>query len=1033
MNKPNNPFILNLSREGEKIRISAFEKRLEEAQTLKHYEDNPISIDVIEGLCKEVVHILNRANKRGDLSPEIIKGLKKAGQTLYDELLTPKAKSALRSTTSEDLLLYIDDQLVQVPWELLFDGEAFLCLKFNMGRVVRTRQNITGIQKRTPGKSLKMLIIADPQSNLKAAYKEGIKVRDELSGKEDIIKLNLVSASTDTQYIKRNIRDFDIIHFAGHAEYDPEDPSQSGWVMSDKKLTSSDISKMAGGAPLPSLVFSNACHSGRTSEWHVAGDFEEQIYGLANAFLLSGVTHYIGTFWDILDSPSSDFAVEFYKAIAKNLSLGESVRTARKRLIEQFGEGNIIWAGYMLYGDPTYKVFQTASTESYKANQQPREIVKDSPGIEEEPAQLRSPSGLTDSKPQESAKGLNLKILYGGGIALLALLSILIYMYSTKSAVPTGAENPKPAQDTQQIMLTSETIAPLELSMNIIGQREDVDGNFSEVIVKEGSILHSYDNFQVHFKTNKDAYVYILIYDSDNKANLLFPDPKIPLDNKIKADTSYSVPSPSLWFWLDENVGIETIYVLAAEKPLDDIKTLLLEMEGADDQKKTELSNRIRKTIGNLERGVGGITQGKAKSFYLKNGKEIQKVTEIIKGKTSVVRAISFRHIDGSVFKELSALQEAGGKRVDKEEPGSKQLRALVSRGEKAVNDLMSSIGSKSVDADRIAESLINIKKNLILEESRGVGGITVYKRAAPAVVLVVTNESSGSGSILDKKGLILTNWHVVKGYERVAVLFKPKKGIELTKELVYTAKVVKVDEVSDLALLKIEKPPDSLPTLKLGTINDVEIAQDVHAIGHPGGEIWTYTKGIISQIRPGYEWTYDNIIRHKSKVIQTQTPINPGNSGGPLLNDKAEIIGINSFVKRGEGLNFAVSVDVIKNFLERKESRIARKPTIPDSLKNLTYFEYDLNKDGITDVLGVDLDKNGLIDLYFVDMNHDGEIDYTGLDQDENQKIETKVYDTDKNEKYDTWAFDFDENGTIDLYGLDYNEDGVIDEYVES
>src|SRR4030066_2023128 len=98
MTDPANTFILNLSRETEKIRISAYEKISGEEQTLKHYEDHAVSFIEIEKLCKEIVTLLNRANRRGDITPEIINDLKKAGQTLYDELLTPRVKNLLRST-----------------------------------------------------------------------------------------------------------------------------------------------------------------------------------------------------------------------------------------------------------------------------------------------------------------------------------------------------------------------------------------------------------------------------------------------------------------------------------------------------------------------------------------------------------------------------------------------------------------------------------------------------------------------------------------------------------------------------------------------------------------------------------------------------------------------------------------------------------------------------------------------------------------------------------------------------------------------
>lgn len=1017
MNSPETIFVLNLTREGEKIRISAYEKVSGEEQTIKSYEENHVSFDEIDSLCKEVVTLLNRANRRGDIIQEVIDDLKKAGQRLYDELLSPKAKNSLRSTLSDTLVLYMDDRLVHIPWELLFDGEEFLCLKFSIGRIVSTRQNMTVIQKREKGESFKMLIMADPQGNLDSAYKEGIKIRDELNEKADNIKVSLVSSHIDIHYAKKNIRDFDVVHYAGHADYNLNEPSKSGWIMSDGRLTASDILKLAGGMPLPSLIFSNACHSGRTGDWKIDEGFENEIYGLANAFLLSGVTHYIGTFWEVLDSPSSVFAIEFYKTLALNVSIGEAVRIARKHLIGHFGKNNIIWASYMLYGDPTSRVLRLTSDDKSHLSL----AAKEKPNVEavfsHKEGVPRSSGRDPDVKPGMSLK----KGIYG----ILALI-VLILLFLGIKGLKKNTVKENAISEPQQISSVLKT-TPLELSMNIIGQREEADGTVSEVIIREGGILHSYDNFQVHFNTNKETYVYILIFDSKGEAKQLFPDPKISLSNKIVAGREYSVPTAGQWFWLDENIGIETIYVLASETPLDNIQSILKEMAGVTAQKKKTLSNRVRDEVRIIERGVGGITEGKTKSFRLKDGKTIEGVTEIVKGAGAVVRAISFRHIDNKPLKIE--------KETEKKQIVSKLPDLVIRDTETAVKNLVNKSNELSTNEKTIEKSLRNIKRNLILEETRGVGGIKVYKEAAPSVVLVVTNEGIGSGSVLDKSGRVLTNWHVIKGYERVAVFFKPEKDIKLKKENAYTAKVIKVDEVSDLALLKIERPPSKISMVKLGSIQNIEVAQEVHAIGHPEGEIWTYTKGTISQIRPEYEWSTDNRIKHRTKVIQTQTPINPGNSGGPLLNDNAELIGINSFTKRGEGLNFAVAVDVIKRFLESKGNRIAQRPlpkktSKTDILKNAKYYELDLNEDGITDVVGIDSDGNGKIDMYFVDMDQNGEIDYIGIDSDENKKIEARAYDTDKNNKPDTWAYDLDEDGKVDLYGLDYDEDGEIDEY---
>jgi hypothetical protein len=100
----------------------------------------------------------------------------------------------------------------------------------------------------------------------------------------------------------------------------------------------------------------------------------------------------------------------------------------------------------------------------------------------------------------------------------------------------------------------------------------------------------------------------------------------------------------------------------------------------------------------------------------------------------------------------------------------------------------------------------------------------------------------------------------------------------------------------------------------------DIEVGADVRAIGHPNGENWTYTKGIVSSVRPDYEWSAGPGDPHRATVIQTQTPIDPGNSGGPLLSDDGKIVGVNSFIRKdAEGLNFAVAAKEISYFLGNK------------------------------------------------------------------------------------------------------------------
>jgi serine protease Do len=160
------------------------------------------------------------------------------------------------------------------------------------------------------------------------------------------------------------------------------------------------------------------------------------------------------------------------------------------------------------------------------------------------------------------------------------------------------------------------------------------------------------------------------------------------------------------------------------------------------------------------------------------------------------------------------------------------------------------------------------------------------------------TERSLGSGVIVDKRGYILTNNHVVDQATKVQVTLS---GTDTTK---YTAKVVGVDEATDLAVIKIEAGKD-LPFAKLGNSDGVQVGDWVLAIGSPFGLNATVTAGIISAKDRG------GIGRQFQRFLQTDAAINPGNSGGPLVDLAGQVIGINTAIITGgrgyEGVGFAM------------------------------------------------------------------------------------------------------------------------------
>ncbi|MFA5356003.1 MAG: tetratricopeptide repeat protein [Candidatus Omnitrophota bacterium] len=327
-------------------------------QTVKHYSSLTVSFSEINKICREVMSIVSRASRKGALLSDYTDNIKRAGQMLWDHLLTRQVKGKLASTMIKDLILSIDEELINIPWELLYDGQDFLCLKFNLGRLVRTKEPVVVKAYRSLKSAPRMLILADPTGDLRSAYLEGLYIKNQFERKRGQIGVDFKSTRIDALYVKKNLRDYDIVHFAGHCEYDEGDPRNSGWILNDGRFTTAEVLALGESLSFPSLIFSNACYSAKAAAGTAEEDYHEKNYSLASAFLFSGVRHYIGTIWKVEDPVSLFFAKEFYAHLVKGDSVGECIRLSRLKLIKEYGIGAILWASYLLYGDPNFVLFR---------------------------------------------------------------------------------------------------------------------------------------------------------------------------------------------------------------------------------------------------------------------------------------------------------------------------------------------------------------------------------------------------------------------------------------------------------------------------------------------------------------------------------------------------------------------------------------------------------------------------------------------------------------------------------------------------
>jgi S1-C subfamily serine protease len=199
---------------------------------------------------------------------------------------------------------------------------------------------------------------------------------------------------------------------------------------------------------------------------------------------------------------------------------------------------------------------------------------------------------------------------------------------------------------------------------------------------------------------------------------------------------------------------------------------------------------------------------------------------------------------------------------------------------------------------------------------------IDVYRTVSPGVVFITSKtyvetfygvypqQGSGSGSIIDEQGHILTNYHVVQGASQLEVQIGNDK---------YSANIIGADRDNDLAVIKVDAPRDRLTLVKLGTSKGLQVGQKVLAIGNPFGLQKTLTTGVISGLeRPLRDPSARRTIEG---AIQTDASINPGNSGGPLLNARGEMIGINTMIYSPNGggsvgIGFAVPVDTAQKII---------------------------------------------------------------------------------------------------------------------
>jgi len=332
----------------------------QEAVTIR-YEVKPFSKgpDDISKECNKMINAVNRYLANQEKKDDALVEMKSLGNQLCARLLTPKIQQRLIDNDGRTtyLILSIDDNLVHIPWELLRINDKFLCEIFRIGRVVKTRQEVIDRDKPVLKSSYRMLVVSNPTGDLPCAEKEEEAIVHKIDSINSLKEQMLIECHSKNHIsshdLQNSMNDYDILHFSGHTYFDPKQPENSGWRLNKENLTAHDIKESLTNAP--SLVVCNACQSARTEKWN-KDQLHQSAYGIANAFLLSGVRHYVGSLWDISDSKGSEFGSKFYNNLLFGDSIGEAMFQARRELIEDGQDTS--WAAYILYGDPKVTYIQ---------------------------------------------------------------------------------------------------------------------------------------------------------------------------------------------------------------------------------------------------------------------------------------------------------------------------------------------------------------------------------------------------------------------------------------------------------------------------------------------------------------------------------------------------------------------------------------------------------------------------------------------------------------------------------------------------
>jgi len=285
-----------------------------------------------------------------------------SGRALATLVLSEQVRTVLPRYRAHPLVVVHDAATSQIPWETLGFGEGrnlwFPAAEQGLShRYAAENLSVAKwLEERVQDRVLSVLLVVNPTSDLDGAEREGKRVQ-ELLAQQPGCRLKVLrqgEATRQALLAAVGSGEYDVIHYAGHAEFDPLQPARSGIVCARHvRLTGADLASVSR---LPTLVFFNACESGRVRgekqpaqkprAQHVVDNV-----GLAEAFMRGGVANFLGTYWPVGDDSAEAFAGTFYGSIVAGMTVGEAVQQGRA-VVQALASPD--WANYIFYGNTDF-------------------------------------------------------------------------------------------------------------------------------------------------------------------------------------------------------------------------------------------------------------------------------------------------------------------------------------------------------------------------------------------------------------------------------------------------------------------------------------------------------------------------------------------------------------------------------------------------------------------------------------------------------------------------------------------------------